>query len=175
MDLQDKVGYAVRKIGRNSKQGKFTTISEVAEDLNISEEDEDYAQFKTQVLESEGIKDAGEGEENCLYSSSFMVPSYAALLKDIQDNNIAKLFADFVRKESKLYPRPTPLFVFSGPPFNYSEETIEATLASMKDSDNYSDIQRFTGGDGQEYLCSTTSMSVDYGKAIVDVQMRMDS
>ena len=167
MELQEKVGYAVRKIGKNSKEGKFTTISELAEDLNISEEDEDFAEFRTQVMESQGITEIGGEEKEFLYSNNFMVAGYAKILKFIDDNDIKGLIADQVRKESKVYPRPTALYFFSGHPFNYSKETIEETITAMKENEEYSDIERFTGPDGEDYLCSTKFMSLFYANALV--------
>ena len=175
MDLQEKVGYAVRKIGKNSKEGKFTTISEVAEDLDISEVDEDFAEFKAQVLENHSIKEIGDEDNKFLYSSDFMVQGCAKMLKDINDNNIKKLIADMVRKESKIYPRPTAANLFLGPPFNYSKETIKQTIKIMKEIEDYSDIQKFTGVDGEDYLYSTTFISIAYANALVkDMLIRMD-
>ncbi|WP_020612933.1 hypothetical protein [Sediminispirochaeta bajacaliforniensis] len=117
---------------------------------------------ETDIKLKEGKKDS------YLYSSQYMSDSYADILVNTEEKDSAKMIADQVRRDSKLYPRATAKRLFKQSPFNLSDTELTATLTLMKEEREYSDIQYYTASNGEEYLYSQQSLTFDHAKYLTE-------
>jgi len=65
------------------------------------------------------------------------------------------LIAEEIRRNSEEYPRPLPLEIFEGPPFDLTPEQIEESLKAMAASTEFQDITFTTTSTGAVYLFSS--------------------
>lgn len=110
-----------------------------------------------------------EGKKDLyLYDTKKMADSYAEILKNQEDEDIPKMIADTIRRDSKIYPRPTDKRVFSRAPFNLDEATLSKVLGSMGNDTLYADIHICTASNGVEYLYSSLHLSEDHAKHLTE-------
>ncbi len=125
--------------------------------------------FAKAVSDEDSTLKVLEGKKNLyLYDSKKMADSYAEILKNQEDEDIPKMIADTVRRDSKIYPRPTDKRVFSLSPFNLDANTLSKVLASMKNNETYEDIKVCTASNNAEYLYSNKYLSKDHAKHLTE-------
>ena len=73
-----------------------------------------------------------------------------------------------VRYESKTYPRPTGISLFSGSPFNFNGEQVQGFLKQLTEKYEYSDILQTKASNGSMYLYSTEYMVKDLAQALTE-------
>ena len=118
-----KIKDVVDFIRENSTNGKFTKY----EDLKlepISLEEDDISQVIEEIKMDPDYSDIVNrmGKEHIyLYSSKKMTENYASIVFRIEEKELLKLLVETVRYESKTYPRPTGISLFSERPFNFNE------------------------------------------------------
>lgn len=78
------------------------------------------------------------------------------------------LLAEEIRANSRDYPRPVPMELFEGPPFDLTSHAIEATLAAMDANPAFADITRTTTGDGAVYLFSSRYLEPRYAAFLAE-------
>lgn len=72
------------------------------------------------------------------------------------------LLAGEIRANSRDYPRPVPVELFAGPPFDLPAEDLAQVLAAMAESPDYADIRLFSTDSGARYLFSTRHLEPGY-------------
>lgn len=86
--------------------------------------------------------------------------TYARIL-DRKDSPLL-LVAEEIRANSRDYPRPVPLELFEGPPFNLAPGDIASILEAMAASPEHQDIRSVATDAGAVYLYSTRHMEHGY-------------
>jgi hypothetical protein len=144
---------------------KSELLSSINEDsLPVGKtEDEVVEEFLTKAVSDEdSTLKVLEGKKDLyIYDSKKMADSYAEILKNQEDEDIPKMIADTIRRDSKIYPRPTDKRVFSHAPFNLDTQTLTTVLESMKKDEEYADIKVCTASNGVDYLYSNQHLLED--------------
>lgn len=105
-----------------------------------------------------------EGGRVFLFSGISMTAAYASLAARADSGSIVSAIAETVRHDSRVYPRPTPLSAFSGPPFNLSPDALAASLEEVAADPSLSDIKEVRASDDSVFLYSSDEM--DPGQAL---------
>lgn len=151
-----------------SKDGVLLKKSELPlEQLNIK--DGQLEKILEEILTSENSKDLkliiGE-KDSYLYSNHSISDSYAKMLFALEEKNIIGLISEIVREDSQKYPRPTPITLFKGSPFNLHLEEIENILSRFSQQKEFLDIKSVSATNGAMYLYSELFMTAPYAKAL---------
>ena len=77
-----------------------------------------------------------------LYDETLMTASYARWAFLAAEDNPVVTFVECVREDSRVYPRPYAAECLKNPPFRMTDEQIEETWRTVRDSGNYPDIER---------------------------------
>jgi hypothetical protein len=146
-----------RLLERGLIKGKKEGAQNVLETLleKALEENEDFIKLHT------------DGEEPSFFSSQFMSESYARILIQKRADPML-LIAEIVRENSAIYPRPVPLDMFKGSPFDLTLEEIQATLAQMGIRDDYRDIKQTASSVGTVFLYSTLHLDPGYASMLAE-------
>jgi hypothetical protein len=88
------------------------------------------------------------------FSTQSMTEAYAGILISKQGDPI-KLIAEVVRENSRLYPRPVPVDIFTIPPFDLSETDIRRYVEQMTAERVYEDIVVITTTTDRDFLYSS--------------------
>jgi hypothetical protein len=113
------------------------------------------------------IKLSAVGEEAHFFSSRFMSEAYARILIQKQSDSLL-LIADLVRRNSALYPRPTPLEIFEQVPFDLTKEEVHGCLSQMANGEEYQDIQQTRSSLGNIFLFSTLHLEPEYAAMLAE-------
>jgi hypothetical protein len=89
------------------------------------------------------------------FSDTRMTAAYALHLFRVAEKDPARMVADTVRDESRIYPRPTPASTFLDVPFRMSEAELDGILWQISQRNDMTDIKRTTASDGSLYLYSS--------------------
>ena len=73
-----------------------------------------------------------------------------------------------VRENSAIYPRPVPLNLFKGSPFDLTQEEIQTYLEQMARQDEYKDIAQTTTSLGTLFLYSTLHLELGYASTLTE-------
>lgn len=110
---------------------------------------------------------ASVGGERHYYSSEAMTEVYALLLLRKKSDRTA-LIAEVVRESSAAYPRPVPLDVFAGPPFDLPAEDVKGEVERMGVTADYKDIAQTATSTGRVFLYSTLHMEPDHASMLAE-------
>jgi len=165
---KESIKVVVDLIRESSSNGKFIKY----EDLNkepISLKDDDI----TKVIENitldpeyaDIVKRQGK-EHSYLYSNKKMTENYASIVFRVEEKELLKLLVETVRYESKTYPRPTTISLFSESPFNFNNQQVCDFLKQIIEKGEYSDILKTKASNGSEYLYSSKYLTNDYAVAL---------
>ncbi len=160
----DLLPFLSGEIRTSSAEGRLTDTRELAEAGS--------RHFASPVTEDEVAEALGSaGAESNIgifkgitteryYMREVMADSYAQTLNAVAENNAPELIAMIVRRESKVYPRPTIISQFLLPPCSLDPEQLEAALALMlEDTGAYGDIKETAASNGDRYLFSDSALS----------------
>lgn len=142
-----------------------------AEEISTGNTSEEIVELfiKKNLEADESIIAAIEGEKDLyLYNSKKMTKSYAEILKNVEDQDIPKMIADKVRKDSEIYPRPTEKRLFINPPFNLNDSKITEALKQMNRQTDYADIKICRASNKAEYLYSSKYLSDDHARHLTE-------
>jgi hypothetical protein len=89
------------------------------------------------------------------FSDHHMTEAYALHLFRIAEKDPAKLVADTVRDESRIYPRPTAAATFLETPFRMTAAELDGVLWQIAQRSDMSDIKRTNASNGALYLYSS--------------------
>ncbi len=124
------------------------------------------------LLEESGAADlrrmAGEGGEAYYFSADSMTEAYALHLFRVEERDPVRLVADTVRDESRVYPRPTDLRVFSEPPFSLPEREVSEVLARIAMRPDTADIKTLRASNGAPYLFSDRYLDPAHAASLVE-------
>lgn len=134
----------------------------------IEKPDEAVEQFIASLEEESEIRLRRGAQESYLYSSEHMADAYADILTNIEEQDLPKLIADQVRRDSRRYPRPTDKRLFSQPPFGLSDEALDTALEQMAGSEEYQDIRSCAASNAAEYLYSNKFLSDDHARHLTE-------
>ncbi len=165
-------------IRERSKEGRFAFTEEVfAELLNRalleSEKEVDRVAEASAIL-GESIKTNEDLQEkkgkdglSRYYSSLAMTEAYATLLAR-KEEDLLLMMAEIIRENSAIYPRPVPLDIFNGSPFDLSPEEVLKCLQKMAGEKKYQDIARARTSIGTEFLYSLCHLDADYASMLAE-------
>ena len=114
-------------IRTKSRSGELVTSREIFEALGnrgilkpaSGEQLQEFeAVLREAIKANEDLKEVSDGKEGCrYYSTQNMAEPYARILSRKGENPML-LMAETIRENSQRYPRPVPLELFEGPPFD---------------------------------------------------------
>ncbi|WP_216662590.1 iron-sulfur cluster assembly scaffold protein [Adlercreutzia sp. ZJ473] len=103
-----------------------------------------------------------------LYDSSIMTDAYAHWAFLAAEDNPLVTFADCVREDARVYPRPMARSSFANPPFRMSAEAVEAAWEASRAHADYADLERIEASNGDVYFFSTTYLSPERACALAE-------
>jgi len=166
----EKVNEAILYIRNTSKEGHLVAKETLNDELNIDKDQIDALleaiREKTQLIDLKIISD-DKGAE-FLYSATEMTDKYADILISVNNNNFIKLIADTVRYESKAYPRPTRLSLFTLKPYNIKENVLLGLLSSLNANSEYSDLKYTEASNGVKFIYSEKYMTARYANTLAE-------
>jgi hypothetical protein len=102
-----------------------------------------------------------------LYSERHITGNYAQLLARVEAGDPLATIAETVRDESRIYPRPTHVRLFTQPPFGLKPDQIDEYVDALLQEEGYQDIQRIRAQTGAVYLYSTKHLSEALARSMV--------
>lgn len=103
-----------------------------------------------------------------LYDDERMTDAYAHWCFLAAEDDDEATFAELVREESRVYPRPMSIRGLENEPFNKTPDQIESIWEQMHASGNYPDLARTTASNGDVYYFSTTYLTEDYANSLAE-------
>jgi hypothetical protein len=101
------------------------------------------------------------------HSTRSLSETYAGILITKEEGPL-RIMAQVVRDNSKIYPRPVPLGMFSMSPFDLTQEEILDCLTKMDEQEEYKDIARTTTSAGTVFLYSSRHLEPDYAFTLAE-------
>ncbi len=130
-------------------------------------EDEDAAPVRKEI-KCNRIKVLMGMHSYYLYDETLMTHSYAHWAFLAAEDNPVVTFVECVREDSRVYPRPYAAVCLKNPPFRMTDEQIEQTWQTVRDSGNYPDIERTVASNGDVYYYSTQYLESDYAASLAE-------
>ncbi len=128
----------------------------------------DYAILGEAVQENTDLREiSAETGIAYYYSTQSLSETYARILVSKEEGPFS-VIAQVVRENSKIYPRPLPLDIFNGPPFDLGQEEILDCLERMAEQSEYQDIARTTTSVGTIFLYSRRYLEQDYALTLAE-------
>lgn len=103
-----------------------------------------------------------------LYSKPLMSHSYAHALFNTAEADDLATFADMVRTESRVYPRPVAASDFLNQPYLWSAEKVAGLYARALDDEAYQDIELTKTSLNESYFYSTRHLSPAQASALAE-------
>lgn len=103
-----------------------------------------------------------------LYDETLMTASYARWAFLAAEDNPVVTFVECVREDSRVYPRPYAAECLKNPPFRMTDEQIEETWRTVRDSGNYPDIERTEASNGDVYYYSAQYLESGYAASLAE-------
>jgi len=165
-------------IRERSKEGRFVLTEEVLSELLNrgfleSEKEEDRFAEASSILEealhrNEDLQERkGKDGLSRYYSSLAMSEAYATLLTR-KEEDLVLMVAEVIRENSAIYPRPIPLDIFMGLPFDLTQEEIFECLKKMGQQAEYQDIAQTTTSIGTIFLYSNRHLDPDHASMLAE-------
>jgi hypothetical protein len=124
--------------------------------------------LKGAINDNGDLKEVSDGKGNSrYYSTQSMAEPYAKILSR-KGGNPVLLMAEVVRENSQRYPRPVPLELFEGSPFDLTPDEILSCLKEMAGSVEYQDIAQTTSSIGTVFLFSRLHLEPDYASMLAE-------
>jgi hypothetical protein len=96
-----------------------------------------------------------------------MTETYARLLLRKEEGPL-QLIAETVRENSKLYPRPVSLGLFTDPPFDMAPDEVLSCIQRMAGLEEYGDIAQTTTSMGSVFLFSKRHLEPGYASYLAE-------
>lgn len=103
-----------------------------------------------------------------LYDETLMTDNYARWAFLAAEDNPVVTFVECVREDSRVYPRPYAAECLKNPPFRMTDEQVEETWRTVRDSGNYPDIERTEASNGDVYYYSTQYLESGYAASLAE-------
>jgi hypothetical protein len=158
-----------------SRVAKLKPISELKEILLAQPVGTDAVALPSMDLETM-VAEAAEDDIKLMrgtrdiyyFSENFMTAAYALHLFRVMEKDPARMVADTVRDESRIYPRPTPAYAFLHPPFSMKEAELDGVLWQISQRNDMTDIKSTTVSNGALYLYSTLHLTVLHAETMAE-------
>jgi len=169
---------ATRIIREKSKEGRFVLTEEVLSELlnrGVLESEKEGDRFSeaSSILEealnrNEDLQERkGKDGLSRYYSSLAMSEAYATLLTR-KEEDLLLMMAEIIRENSAIYPRPVPLDLFMGSPFDLTQEQIFECLKKMEQQAEYQDIAQTTTSIGTIFLYSNRHLDPGHASMLAE-------
>ena len=169
---------ATRIIREKSKEGRFVLTEEVLSELlnrGVLESEKEGDRFSeaSSILEealnrNEDLQERkGKDGLSRYYSSLAMSEAYATLLTR-KEEDLLLMMAEIIRENSAIYPRPVPLDLFMGSPFDLTQEQIFECLKKMGQQAEYQDIAQTTTSIGTIFLYSNQHLDPGHASMLAE-------
>jgi hypothetical protein len=169
---------ATRFIRERSKEGRLVLTEEILSELLNqgfleSEKEEDRLAEASSILEEalHGNEDLRErkGKDGLSRYYSFLAMSEAyAMLLIRKEEDLLLMMVEVIRENSAIYPRPVPVVVFMGPPFDLTSEKVFDCLEKMGQEEEYQDIAQTTTSIGTIFLYSKEHLDPDHASMLAE-------
>lgn len=103
-----------------------------------------------------------------LYSKPIMSHSFAHALFNTAEGDDLATFADVVRTESRVYPRPVSASDFLNQPYLWSADKVAGLFERALNDEAYADIELTKTSLGESFFYSTRHLSPAQGKALAE-------
>ncbi len=159
----------LREVQEASAEGRLVRLVDAAERCFPDRAPQEAVRHLAELLpDGGGLALIGEGEQTCLYAPSVMTGTYARLAYGLLHSDAPAVVAETVRENSRLYPRPTPVAEFCGPPFDFSPHKVEATIRQLEGDPRYSDIRTTRASDGSLYVYSSQYLVTELAESLAE-------
>lgn len=102
------------------------------------------------------------------FSDRFMTAAYALHLFRVAEKDPARMIADTVRDESRIYPRPTPVSTFLATPFRLTTAELDGLLWQISQRNDMTDIKSTAASDGSIYLYSSDFLEDTHADSLAE-------
>ncbi len=167
---EDKVALIGNFIRDKSSEGELTNAEDLLEEPISLEVDEVLTMIE-ELNKRDDFLDivVHKGKEKVyLYSINFITKNYANMMIVVEEKDFFKMIADTVRQESKIYPRPTNVKLFSKAPFKLSKDDFLEIYNQLKKKEEYKDIQEVKASNNAIYLYSEDFMKRAHAASIAE-------
>lgn len=103
-----------------------------------------------------------------LYDTQKMTERYAHWAFLAAEDDPVTTFAECVREDSRVYPRPYRASNLENEPFNMSAADIESAWEKVSASEAYADIERASASNGDVYFYSTRYLTPAYARSLAE-------
>lgn len=158
--IPDKVALLACFIRDKSYEGILMSAEDLLDEPLSLEVDEVLTlidELKTREEFSDICVNKGK-EKIYLFSENHITRNYAKMMISVEERDLLKTIAETVREESKIYPRPTDVRLFTKAPFKLSKEEFYEVYEQLKKKGEYSDIQETRASNNAMYLYSDKFM-----------------
>lgn len=166
----DKVTLIGEFIRDRSYEGILTNAEDFI-DEPLSLEVEEVLQMIDELKMREEFSDIciSKGAERIyLFSENYITKNYAKMMISVAERDLLNLIAETVREESKIYPRPTDVRLFSKAPFNLSKDEFKELYLQLVKKEEYSDIQETRASNNAPYLYSEKFMKKAHAASLAE-------
>ena len=178
MEQLEQIGQAIAQtIREQSETGQLIPFEEIWTELvragHVTQEaNSEMTDFKAilgeVVQESADLQEIStENGTAHYYSTRSLRETYAGILITKEEGHL-RVIAQVVRDNSKIYPRPVPLDMFTMSPFDLTQEEILDCLAKIGEQEEYEDIARTTTSVGTVFLYSSRHLEPDYAFTLAE-------
>lgn len=173
-EVMYRVATTVRQQSKETAQlTDVTSLDSLLSDLQNPEGPELQVQsFLPQLLADDRYEDIRSLSLSSgalyLYSSHYITESYAKLLARTETGDAMATIADTVREESRIYPRPTKIRLFTARPFHMKWDEIPQVVDQLLTREEYSDIKKIVAPTGAVYLYSERHLTSRHAQSLVE-------
>jgi len=164
-------------IRRRSENGQIIRFDEILTELTgrgllkseaVDQKSHFEAILRQTIEKNEDLNDISGGDGIPYYYSALRLSeSYARILIQKGENPLL-LMAQIVRENSAIYPRPVPLDIFIGSPFDLTQEEIFECLKKLGEQEEYQDIAQTTTSIGTIFLYSDQHLDPGYASMLAE-------
>lgn len=178
MEQREVICLTIAKIiRRRSENGQLVQFDEILTELTgqglLKSEVGDQkfhceSILKETVKKNEDLKEIS-GRDGILYyySAQSLSETYARILIQKGEDPIL-LMAQIIRENSAIYPRPVPLDIFMGSPFDLTQEEIFECLKKLREQGEYQDIAQTCTSIGTIFLYSNQHLDPGYASMLAE-------
>lgn len=168
LDIEEKAKEVAELIRSYSLQGRFFKEEELfIKPLGFTaEEAEELTRSLELMAEYRDIATLQGKKHKYYYSKQKMTDSYAQMVFRIEEKDLAKAMVELIRKNSRIYPRPTAIKTFYEKPFSFSRELIEELMKKLKENNEYKDIEEVKASNGASYLYSNSFLTNNHARSL---------
>lgn len=123
---------------------------------------------KLKEIDANGIRSMQGKERTYYYDAEAMAGNFAHWAFLAQEKDPLATFADCVRQESEIYPRPMALTSFANEPLCMNAETVEKAFTESRESGAFDDIKRTEASNGDVYFYSDRFLSDAQAAALAE-------